>query len=515
MKRIQSKAGLLKKRVGRIHLRAKFVGLVYLLATFALAAAVLLLPIMRDSSIYKDGTLTVVFFYSNMQTLPLDKILQPNNLITLLKLALYFVLVLVLVINALRALAKLGWLYKKRASYVNGFNRNMYAMDAMSKRFSSSLASLIIFNVLFMLLTNRSTSIIPTPTVWGYLTMGAAIAIRFIFGVIEGNVTLFTNGKKIVEKRRDHRVVSYWIRNVIQVGIVGGIVYFLATASVLYSGLYTLLDQMINYKNFTYAIHVDMIPTYVEIAGLICIMVMIKHATASTEYSRECNQKKGRHNFTYFALYTTLLFTALAIFPYMGIGVADGVKGELNMSVLWIAIIACIGFLFDLVFRARDKERVEEEYDGDPLPVDEDESRAEGEKVSYSLPIQQQFAYPNYNGTALNVATGEATAANGATAAPVQPVFVPVFYMPNMTPALAPAPAPVGLLPAPSPQTEEEEKAEQKEQEEENDPNRKYKVYCPQCNKGLMVKDGAPYHRCPHCDKVFTLRKFKTYVKSV
>ncbi len=508
MKRIQSKAGLLKKRVGRIHRRAKFVGLIYLLATFALAAAVLLLPLMKDTIIYQNGTLTVVYFYGNMQELPIDTILEPRNIIYLLQLALYFVLVLVLVINALRALSKLGLLYKRRASYVNGFNRNMYAMDAIGRRFSSSLASFIIFNMLFMILMPRTNSAnIPAPTLWGYLTLGAALILRFAFGVVEGNVTLFTNGKKIVEMRRDHRVVSYLVRNIIQVGIVGGIIYFLASASVFSAGLHTLLSELITAKNFAYLINVDMFPTYVELLGLICIMVMIKHATASTEYSRECNQKKGRHNFTYFALYTTLLFTALAIFPYMGIGVADGVKADMDMSVLWIAIISCIGFLFDLVFRARDKDNFEEEYDGDPVPMDEGESTVKGEKISYELPIQQQFVYPTYNGVKTD---GQQ---------PIQPIFVPVFYVPGnaqgIAPALAPAPAPANLLPAPSPATAEAEEKEKEQEDTELNPYRTYKVYCPQCGQTLMAKDATPYHRCPQCDKVFTLRKFKTYVKSV
>ena len=31
--------------------------------------------------------------------------------------------------------------------------------------------------------------------------------------------------------------------------------------------------------------------------------------------------------------------------------------------------------------------------------------------------------------------------------------------------------------------------------------------------KILNVKDTTPYHRCPECGKVFTIRKFQTYVK--
>ena len=45
------------------------------------------------------------------------------------------------------------------------------------------------------------------------------------------------------------------------------------------------------------------------------------------------------------------------------------------------------------------------------------------------------------------------------------------------------------------------------------DPNKQWKVRCPKCGKELMVRETSPYHRCPACDKVFSLRKFEAYVK--
>ena len=44
-------------------------------------------------------------------------------------------------------------------------------------------------------------------------------------------------------------------------------------------------------------------------------------------------------------------------------------------------------------------------------------------------------------------------------------------------------------------------------------PKKDWRVRCPQCGKELNVKDTTPYHRCPACSKVFTLRKFETYTK--
>ena len=44
-------------------------------------------------------------------------------------------------------------------------------------------------------------------------------------------------------------------------------------------------------------------------------------------------------------------------------------------------------------------------------------------------------------------------------------------------------------------------------------PKKDWKVRCPQCGKELNVKDSTPYHRCPSCSKIFTIRKFEAYLK--
>ena len=129
MKRIQSKAGLLKRRVGAVHSRAQWVGLVYLLATIAIAVAVVMFPMLSGTPFSVEGKLPVVATYEALKALfdvGFGTIFKtPAMIVLLLALLLYFVLLLVVVINVIRALTKLNWLYKKRASYVNGFNRNM------------------------------------------------------------------------------------------------------------------------------------------------------------------------------------------------------------------------------------------------------------------------------------------------------------------------------------------------------------------------------------------------------
>lgn len=520
MKRIQSKAGLLKRRVGQVHSRAKLVGIIYLFATIALLAAAAILPLMSGTVLYNGAQMPVlaaVDGVKNLLDIGLGNVFQtPALIIVFLQLILYFVLLLVLFINVIRAICKLNWLFKRKASYINGFNRNMYAMDALGRRYSSSFASVVIFNVLFMLLTFRAEGVaLPALTLMGYVVIGVALFIRFAVGAMEGSVPLFTTGGKIIEQKRDHGLLIYFIRNFVQIVVIGGVLYFFAVASGFANGLENMLTQIIVEKNKLYLIHVDTFPMYVELLAFICLAIMIKHGTASTEYNRNCNHGSGMKNFAVFSCALAIMFAAVIVFPFVGIGLKDGETAALNMPMLWAAIIAFVGFLFDCICRARDEKRVEEETDEDPVPGDEE--KEEKPNLPYGLPIQPQMPYPY------------ATAVQNEDGKTVQPIFIPVFYpfpqnnvapqepasTPAPAPAIVPAPAPQYLLPAPSPMAIVEEQEQEKTVEDfEMNPNRKFKVYCPQCGAKLLAKDVSPYHRCPACDKVFQLRKFKKYIKS-
>jgi hypothetical protein len=209
MKRVKSKATLIKKRVRKVQGRAKFAGFLYFLGTIALCVAGFAVVFMKDTFLStENGLLPVMKFYSELMSLIKDNgfkgILGSSALLVkALALVIYAGMLIALVINLLRAFGKLGWLFKRRASYANGFNRNAYAMDDLSKRFSGSLTSLIVCNLLVYLLTTTSEISILSFTLYGYATLGAGLALHFICGLIEGNVTLFTTGEKVEEEERD------------------------------------------------------------------------------------------------------------------------------------------------------------------------------------------------------------------------------------------------------------------------------------------------------------------------
>ena len=169
MKRIQSKALLLKKRVRTVQGKAKTVGMLYLLGIVLMAVACAVLTLVTNTvvsgskftqmPIMNAISLIVALFKGGIVNVIKDAELMR----AIISLLLYIIMMLALVINILRALGKLGWLFKTKASYTYGFNRNMYAMDGLGKIFSGSFSALILTNLFMVLLFTQKTVLLYIP----------------------------------------------------------------------------------------------------------------------------------------------------------------------------------------------------------------------------------------------------------------------------------------------------------------------------------------------------------------
>ena len=510
MKRIQSKALLLKKRVRTVQGRAKTAGMLYLLGIVLMAVAGAVLTLVTNTVVSgtKFTQMPVLNAYQAIVDLfkgGIVNVIKDSVLLTItVSLVLYVIMLLALIINVFRALAKLGWLFKTKASYTYGFNRNMYAMDDLGKIFSGSFASLILTNLWMVLFVTMDNKI----TLFGYVVLGVGLFFHILCGLIEGKVTLFTTGEKIDEVDREQGLFVYFFRNLIQVAVVGVIVIFFLKVSVFCGVFVTMMDALLVSKNMGWFANNlwYVIRFAVELFAWIWIMIMIKHATASTEYNREGKYGKGMKNFTVFSMFTFVFATALLVLRLLGIGLLSGETKGFNVPLLITAIAALVGFISDLIFKSR-KKKVDPETTANPEPV--------VEQPVAPMPMMPQMAQMPQMPVA------------GANT-PYQPIYVPVYYpypfygMPMQSaedmPYYGPTPAPAHLLPSPSPATAAEEA---KTLEEVNDsvevdkpldPNKVWMVRCPQCGKLLRVREVSPYHRCPACDKVFKLKKYETYV---
>ncbi len=373
MKRIQSKASLLKKRVRKVQGKAKFAGVLYLLGTLGLAVATAIIAFVGGAYISPNGKMPIIkTFISEVIFLVkgdgasggISALLKNADLLVRAVSALvYAVLLLTVVINALRGLGKLNWLFKRRASYSNGFNRNAYAMDDLSKRYASSLGAVIICNLIIFALGGAKF------TQFGYYAIIGGLALHFIAGLIEGRVTLFTTGDKIEEEEREHGLFVFFLRNIFQLAIVAGIfVLFVcypfdvnkstganpsnASLGVL---LKEVLDLAVVQRNFKALANMKLlVPLCVELLVWICLMVMIKHAVSATEFNRDGLDGAGMKNFAVFSFLGALCLAGLGCLNKFGFGeILIWSEQTLNQQLLVSAGVAFVGFLLDCFIRPR------------------------------------------------------------------------------------------------------------------------------------------------------------------
>ena len=353
MKRRPLNNTYVKKRINAIHSRAKFVGVFYLFGILALAAVLVMATLVDNTclgtAVFPAFALPVTTFYqpfvtlfSNLESLTVD------ILIDVAVATLYGILLLVLLCNILGSLSKLNWLFKRRASYINGFNRNMYAMDAIAKKFSSTFAAGVILYLQIYLLTKGAAL---NTFAYAFLAVGGFFHI--FGGLIGGTVTLFTKGETTQEEPREFGVFVFFIRNLLQIAAVGGIIYFLVPQSMIVSALLDVAKNVILAQNFEWFTTnlMSLIPAMAELVAWLCILVLIKHALAPTEYNRDGMDGAGMQNFAVFTFFTAVCLAAIVVLPMFAI--TPALTQEAITAFILAASIAFVAFLLDLIVRPR------------------------------------------------------------------------------------------------------------------------------------------------------------------
>lgn len=355
MKRISSKPALLKHRVRVIHRRAKFAGTLYFLGTVALAALVALATLLDGTVLAATGSLLnmpATSFYKPVTDLLKESPMTTDGICNALVAVLYGILLLVAVINVLRALSKLNWLFKRKASYTNGFNRNMYAMDDLAKCFSSSFSAILILYLQIYILTATAATPVKL-NMAGLAVLAVGFFLHFLCGLVGGNVTLFTTADQMEEEPRENGVFVFFVRNVIQVAAVAAIAYVLLPQSELLVGLKEIVYNVVECSNVGWLTQnlSAILPTAVELLAWICVFVLVKHAASETEYNRDGLDGAGMKNFTVFALFGALFIAAIAVLPMLNVTAA--LSDERFKAVILAAGIALVAFLFDCIVKPR------------------------------------------------------------------------------------------------------------------------------------------------------------------
>ena len=377
MKRTHSRATLLKKRVRKIQKRAKFVGFLYLLGTIALAAIAALFPLLSGTCIAPEGTeMPVLSFYQPILDMLASEegfVLTAERFTNLLIVVLFAAMLLTLIINVIRSFANLGWLFKRRASYSYGFNRNMHAMDDMAKRFSNSLYTMIMINLFVCLLsggiaTEEEGEVMVT--LFAYIALGVGLAFHFICGLIGGKVTLFllSTNNRVEEETRENGLFVFFVRNLIQIAIVMVIISMLMKESVFLATVQQIgqfvSDMLAGEEELALDV-MALLPGVVEVVAWLFIAVLAGHAFAPTEFNREGIIGSGMRNFAIFSFLTTVMLVVLAVWPMLGLVEVEE-EVALNMNLVLAAVVAFVGFVLDCAVRPREHW----DYDYDEVDVE-------------------------------------------------------------------------------------------------------------------------------------------------
>ena len=463
---LTQKGAYLKTRIARNRGRAQFVGIVYFLSIIALAAAACL-PLF-DLTKQTLAPIGVLEFWKQFMPANFKALNSVEAILKVANAALYALMLLGVVINVLRALGKLGWLFKKKASKTYGFNRNVYAMEDLGSIFSGSYAVILSTYFLIAVLCGAAH-----PNMLMLIVLGGVVFVHLVAGFIGGKASYFDiEGGEIIEDKRVVGRFSALFRNVLQLAAVFAILFFFLQVNTIHTVIGPLLEKN-GIKNYVLGQPLAYISIALQVLTVVCVLPLIKHATAITEYNIDGANGSGMKTFRVFAFFVFLTAGATALCAYLfgevvftkvDAGTTVSVMKYLDLGSIIIAGIALVMFIIEVIMRNMPGHKKAKKKAKD------EEVEADYDAVSPAKPVPH----------------------------PSSPyVNMPLYIMLDTKERTASA----------SVVEEQKEEEPEEEPEEEEVVEESYTVNCPHCGKLLRVKSGPEYHRCPACSKVFQIRK--------
>lgn len=324
------KYAYMKRRIRKAQRRAKILGLLYLLATIAITA-IACLPLISFTDDTISVKLGVMEFWKGIEGVGSAK--QNKNLVIAV---IYGLMLLILLINLLRSIFKLGWLFKRKASRTYGFNRNMYAMDDMGKRFSGSFATIVVAHVLILLLAKEGAI-----DFLAFVLLGIGVFFHFVCGIPAGNVSFFDTENGVEECRRTVGSFSPFVRNLFQLAIVSVLVLLLLNFLDLRSTLKLLLAEN-GIAQLTADLN-GLIFAAIELVMVLLLIGLIRYALSPIEFDPEGSEASGRKRFLWLSV--LLLLCAGGMFAYARFLLQIAVE----QNVILIAVVALVAVIIELL----------------------------------------------------------------------------------------------------------------------------------------------------------------------
>ena len=209
MKAYSPNIAAMRKKVKKVHKKARFVGLLYLLGTLALVV-LSLLP-CTEIKFSNGKQLSILSFFS------LFGLVFKGNIAAILILLAYLTLIFVALYCFFRIFSRFRRVMKKNERNVNACNRNVSAMEDMGDIFSFIFSSTVVLYMLIFVLTPSEGGLMierdkPVLTLLGYIFLGVGALIHFVAGTIGGTSSLFIVGVSVEEKKREDKIITYVIR---------------------------------------------------------------------------------------------------------------------------------------------------------------------------------------------------------------------------------------------------------------------------------------------------------------
>lgn len=317
-----------RNRVKKVHAKARFVGILYTLGALALVVFSIM-PML-------EGYDSLEVFYSFGAGTFFSSLFGSGLLGTVFGI-LYIILLLTTVINLVRCIAKLGWLSDRSSRYVNGYNKNMRAMEQMGERFSSSFARLVNFYLLVYIVYAPRMIVVSgdgtingnlSLTFMGYIALAVSLVIHFIAGLVSGKVSRFNVqgvGGVVQELKRECGLFAYFFRNLVQVIAMAAIIY-------LYTGVGNNVFGETVYNLLSREEPDIGLPVIVQGVLYLTMVLCVRHATSDTEFNRLGSVGKGMKVFMILSLFLTVL------------GAVAAVVDAMNMTYFYIAGIGLVCF---------------------------------------------------------------------------------------------------------------------------------------------------------------------------
>ncbi len=340
---VSQRYAYMKQRIAKTQGKAKAFGLLYLLATIAITALACL-PLLT----IEDGTVTLVLgaasFWTVFTELGEGVVGKELNLAVAV---IYGLMLLILAINLLRSLCKLGWLFKRKASRLYGFNRNMYAMDDMGRRFSSSFAATVAAHLTIALIVETAT-VQP----FAFVLLGVGVFFHFACGIPAGNVSLFDTENGVVEQRREVGNFAPFVRNALQLVIVAAVAYFFVSVAEIRAGIdFFLAEGAMETLAGDFTVILN--PALHLLVWLV-LVGMIYYATGTIEFDMEGAEAAGRKRFLLLAILLLLVSGGAFVYGQFFAGT------EVAQNIVFIAAVAFVAVLVELISINRPRVEVED-----------------------------------------------------------------------------------------------------------------------------------------------------------